>query len=199
MKTCVIIAGGEFHTKFASLYIKQKYKGNRPDLVIAADTGMQYALDINLIPDLIVGDYDSVNPEILKQVSGMENVRNLRFPPEKNYTDTHLALVSAIREKAEDICVLAATGTRLDHVQANIGLLKTCMDTGIAAELVDPYNRIRMIRDSLTIEKEKQFGTQVSLIPYSDQVTGITLQGFYYPLCNAVFSKNTYHQQCHYG
>lgn len=192
MNQCLIIAGGDFQKKFASSYIREKYKDGMPDLLIAADGGIESAIEIGLVPDIILGDFDSVEKECLDTVAGNPKVTKLSFPPEKDYTDSHLAVATALEHGAAQVCILGATGTRLDHVQANIGLLKTCLDVGVNAELVDAHNRIRMIKDSLKIGREEQFGTYVSLIPYSDLVTGITLSGFRYPLSNATFSKQIY-------
>ena len=192
MKTCLIIAGGELQEEFASSYIRQKYMGHRPDLIIAADHGICAAKRLGIKPDIILGDYDSVDSESLQSFLKMDGIQNLQFPPEKDYTDSHLAVSVAMKQGAQDILLLAATGTRLDHVQANIGLLKTCVDSGVAAALVDSHNRIRICKDHLLVERQGGFYTYVSLIPYSDVVTGITLKGFRYPLEEATFSKNTY-------
>lgn len=189
---CLIIAGGGFQEKFASSYIESKYENGRPELLIAADRGIEMVQHIGLIPDIILGDYDSVDEASLKAFVNDGKIENLQFPAEKDYTDSHLAVAVALERGASDICILGATGTRLDHVQANIGLLKTCLDADVKAELVDEHNRIRMIKDELKIREKEQLGTYVSLIPYSDIVTGITISGFRYPLENVTFSKDIY-------
>ena len=194
MKRCLIIAGGGFDEKFASSYINQKYNGNSPELFIVADRGLEAAIKLKLHPDIVLGDYDSVDASLIQAVKQRGNITCLEFPPEKDYTDSHLAVDTAISYGASDICILGATGTRIDHVLANIGLLKMCLENGIRGEIVDPNNRIRMINKKLIIRKNEQFGKYVSLIPYSDYVTGITLKGFYYPLTEATFSKNVYHK-----
>lgn len=192
MKQCLIIAGGGFQAKFASSYIESKYKNGTPDLLIAADYGIQAAQMLHLVPDIVLGDFDSVDKTCLESVMSNREIEVLKFPLEKDYTDSHLAVAVALEHGATEICMLGATGTRLDHVQANIGLLKTCLDAEVIAELVDEHNRIRMIKDNLKIYKKEQFGTYVSLVPYSDIVTGITISGFQYPLQNVIFSKYIY-------
>ena len=179
---CVILAGGEWNQKFASSYIEQQYGTKKPDLVIAVDKGMERVKALNWKSDIILGDYDSVSKEVLKEYEAQSGIEKLQFPPEKDYTDLHLAIETAIHHGATEICILAATGTRLDNTFANMGLLMLCMQQGIPAELVDSHNRIRMINHSLKILKREQFGTYVSLIPYTQEVTGITLTGFRYLL-----------------
>jgi thiamine pyrophosphokinase len=192
MKQCLIIAGGDFDRKFASSYISMKYHNAGPDCLIAADRGLQAVQELGLIPDIMLGDYDSVDKACLDMYADNPDIRNLQYPPEKNYTDSQLAVVAALEAGVTDICMMGVTGTRMDHVQANIGLLKCCIDVGVQAELVDAHNRIRMVKHSLLIQREEQFGTYVSLVPYSDCVDGITISGFRYPLENAVFSKSAY-------
>lgn len=187
MKHCVIIAGGEFDAEFASSYIKKKYGLQGPELFVLADHGLDgmdklKAMNPEMQAELIlVGDYDSVEPKRL-QIYEKAGIQILRYPAEKNYTDSHLALYTAMEAGATEITILGATGTRLDHVLANLGLLQICLEKGIEAELTDSHNRIHMIKTGMLLERTTQFGKYVSLIPYTDSVTGITLRGMKYPL-----------------
>lgn len=184
---CVIIAGGEWNQKFASSYIQQQYGEQKPELVIAVDKGMEYMKGLHWFPDIILGDYDSVSPEILREYE-QQKIRKLQYPPEKDYTDLHLALETAIACGAGEICILAGTGTRMDHTLTNMGLLMGCTMRGIPAQLVDSHNRIRLINQALTMKKQEQYGTYVSLLPCSQEVTGVTLTGFQYPLEDATLT-----------
>ena len=111
------------------------------------------------------------------------------FPPEKDYTDTHLAIVTAIESGATKVTILGATGTRLDHVMANVNLLSICLNYGIEAKIVDAHNQIYVIDSDKHLKKDKIHGKYVSLIPYTDCVTGETLIGFKYPLCDMTMTK----------
>lgn len=188
-KRCLIIAGGEWNPTFASSYIQKKYNGERPELIITADKGLEGIADLHLLPDIMLGDYDSVTPAIREAYEKQTGILNLKYPPEKDYTDSHLAIETAIEHGATELCILGATGTRLDHVLANMGLLTLCLERGVSAELVDAHNRIRMIDRELTIRRGEQFGTYISLMPYTERVEGITLTGFQYPLENGVFTQ----------
>lgn len=185
-KRCLIIAGGEWDQKFASSYIKGKYDGKKPELVIVADRGLQGAAGLEFLPDILLGDYDSVDSRLLEQSRKDNRMIHMQYPAEKDYTDSHLAIVTALEQGAAELCILGAIGTRMDHSLANIGLLKLCMEAGVEAELVDSHNRIRMTDKNMTLQKKEQFGQYVSLLAFSDYVTGITLQGFRYPLQEAV-------------
>lgn len=181
---CLIIVGGEWNKTFASRYIKEKYGNNRP-YVIAADRGLIGAEQLGFQPDILLGDFDSIEQSKLEQYWQKAGIEILSYPAEKDDTDSALALMTALERGATHICILAGTGTRLDHTFANVGLLLQCLNAGIQAEMVDSCNRIRMIDKELTIRKEEQFGTYVSLLPFTEQVTGITLKGFRYPLQDA--------------
>lgn len=188
IKRCLIIAGGELNQEFASCYIREHYPAGRPELLITADRGLQWAEAMKLRPDIILGDYDSVPTDILEKYKSDKQIINMQYPAEKDYTDSHLAVITAIEQRAAEICILGASGTRMDHVLANLGLLYLCLQAGIPAELVNANNRIRLIRDTVTLRKNAQFGTYVSLLPYTERVTGITLSGFRYPLQDAELS-----------
>ena len=91
----------------------------------------------------------------------------------------------AIRRGAERITLLGATGTRLDHVLGNIELLGIGLKAGIPIQICDAHNRIRMIDRGMTLARKEQFGTYVSLIPYTECVEHLTLTGLKYPLTDA--------------
>lgn len=174
----VIVSGGEIDDEFARNWLKNNIFAGK----IAADHGMDFFYRNHLIPDLIVGDFDSVSSEALDYFKD-QNVECMQLNPMKDDTDTEFAIRTAIKRGAASITLLGATGTRLDHVLANIELLGIGLKQNIEMELVDSHNRIRMLRaGTYVLEKEKQFGRYVSLIPFSPQVMGVTLEGFQYPL-----------------
>lgn len=180
----LIISGGHLEDRFAVSYM-EKYQF---DLTIAVDAGMEFFDRKGWVPDYIVGDFDSVNPEILQKFMGLEEGKPkiLQFQPEKDETDTELAIRTAMSRGCEKIHILGATGSRMDHVLGNIHLLGMGMKQGVEVLIVDPNNRIRMIQKGIVIKREEQYGNYVSLFPFTPQVTGLTLTGFKYPLDHAV-------------
>lgn len=179
----LILTGGGMDLPFTTSYLEDKTF----DEIIAADKGVEYAIRLGIKPTRIMGDFDSLDPEIAKKMTQF-GAPIETFPPEKDYTDTHLALMRAMELGATEVIILGATGTRLDHVMANIGLLHMVTEAGIRAYIVDSHNKITMIQDELIIRKEDAFGKYVSLIPYTEKVTGINLTGFFYPLSNATLT-----------
>ncbi|MBS5932911.1 MAG: thiamine diphosphokinase [Clostridiales bacterium] len=186
----IIITGGFVDATFAKAYLEAESF----DMVIAADRGVETAKLLNIPIDYILGDFDSLEPSILvelkNQLANDDSGLILKeFPPEKDYTDTHLAIVTAIESGATKVTILGATGTRLDHVMANVNLLSICLNYGIEAKIVDAHNQIYVIDSDKHLKKDKIHGKYVSLIPYTDCVTGVTLIGFKYPLCDMTMTK----------
>ena len=95
--------------------------------------------------DVILGDFDSVNPDTLEYFHDKEQIEVCMLNPEKDDTDTEYAIREAIRRGAMEIVVIGATGTRIDHVLGNISLLGIGLEEQIKISLVDEHNRIRMI------------------------------------------------------
>ena len=193
-KNILIVTGGNVDTRWAKKWLLRQAEEKSPfDYCIAADSGLESADLLGLKVDYLIGDYDSVNAELLARYRG--EVDNAVFPREKDYTDTELAVKTAIKLikeedagglQAGDVCVtiLGASGTRLDHTLANIGLLSQFEEAGIKAFIIDKNNRVRMIsgESQVTISIRKQFGNYISCIPLTPEVRGLTMKGFKYGL-----------------
>lgn len=179
-KNVLIITGGSLDDAFVELLMtKMKY-----DLAIASDHGVGFFCRTGRIPNVVLGDFDSASSEELAQLQNM-GIEPQRYPAEKDWTDTELAVRHAIEIGAGRITLVGATGTRLDHVLGNLGLLGMALETGVEMQIIDAHNRIRMIEQEMIIKKEEQYGTYVSLYPLGGTVKGLTLQGFKYPLTDA--------------
>lgn len=184
----LILTGGRIEEAFAIDYIR-KYG---PEYVIAADSGMEFCRRQNMIPDCIVGDFDSVSTEALQYFHQQPQILWKQFKPEKDETDTELAIKTAFEHRATELHLIGATGTRLDHVIGNIQLLHEALIRDIPAYIVDANNRISLMDGRKEIKKCEQYGTYVSILPLTTTVEKITLTGFKYPLNQAtLYSSNT--------
>lgn len=187
VKHAYVITGGRIDTEWLSA-IRPFCLETEENLVIAADKGLLYAKEAGIKVDKILGDFDSLPAGILDEYE-QQGIEIRSYLPEKDYTDTHLALMWAIEEGADKVTIYGGLGSRFDHSFANIGLLSFLLEHGVEGEIIDPTNTIFMMDQehtgTLTIKKsnnkEKEF---ISLIPYTEKVTGITLTGFKYPLKN---------------
>lgn len=178
MKKCVIVSGGSASDIFVARILKEQ----KPDFLIAADSGMEVLRRCAVKPDIIIGDFDSVQEETLAYYKKQPGIVWHTLNPVKDDTDTEFAIRLAIREGAGQIILLGGTGSRLDHVLGNIELLGIGLEQKVSIELLDEHNRVRMIDSPLRIAKKEQYGKYVSLIPYTPQVEYLTLKGFAYPL-----------------
>ena len=178
MKTAVIISGGSLDPDFALAFLREE----KPELLIGADRGICFLKEKGIHPTHIVGDFDSASGDALEYFKQFPEIPIRTFNPVKDFTDTAIAMEFAMEEGADRIYILGGTGTRLDHVVANIKLLSHALERKKECILMDAHNRIRLIDQPLTIEKKKQYGKYVSLFAFGGQVKGLTLRGFFYPL-----------------
>ena len=150
--------------------------------IIAGDRGLEALYKLKIIPNHVVGDFDSVSAEILEFYKKQSQITFHTFNSEKDNTDTDIALQLAIGLKSSRITIRGALGKRMDHALANIHILKDALEANIPCQIIDEHNRIYLINKEMTLEKDKVYGKYVSLIPLTSIVEGLTLTGFKYPL-----------------
>mgnify|MGYP000107971621 FL=1 len=158
----LIVTGGSIDYKFACEYLK-KYTW---DYIVCADAGMKFCHTAGIQPDLILGDFDSVDDASYTYFKETCPERMEQFPTHKDETDTELALLRAIAAGADAVTMIGATGTRIDHLLGNIQMLKLALDRGVPCQIVDAHNRIRMVDGQIMLQKSDQFGKYVSLLPF---------------------------------
>lgn len=187
MKSYIIISGGRVDLYSLQEIMDRHLESSR---VIAVDKGIETCNKIGIVPDVIVGDFDSASKVTVgvyrKMAKKMHSIQFVDLDTHKDFTDTHVAIMHAMEEGATDIYILGATGTRLDHSMANIGLLKECADKGVNAYIEDDHNVITMINSSAGISRLEGYD-YISFIPYGGCVTGVTLTGFEYNVENRTF------------
>ncbi len=145
------------------------------ELIICADGGYDHAKKNGIIPNVILGDMDSVSSNVEK-----ENI--VVYPTEKDFCDSEIAIDYALSKGADDIIMTGVTGSRLDHTLSNIHLMKRIADKGAVPCIKDEHNTLYYLCSNLRLFGMK--GKTVSIIPMSERLLGVTLSGFYYPLSN---------------
>ena len=119
-------------------YIKSKINDN--DFIICADGGYNHAEKMGIVPDVLIGDFDSAK--------NFEKVKDrIEYPKRKDFTDGELAVAYAVDNGYEDIVLIAMTGDRFDHSIADILLLEKCKN-GV---LIDDNNEIYLLKDKLSL------------------------------------------------
>lgn len=180
MNRTLIVSGGVINKELINKIIKEKKFEN----IIAVDKGLKILDELNIIPNHIIGDFDSIDEEILKKYKN-EKTHIYKLQPEKDYTDTDEAIKLAIKLKTKKITMVGTTGTRLDHTISNIQNLKIALEDNVDCKIIDNNNEITLINKTTKIKKDNNY-KYISLLPLTLNVKGITLRGFKYPLCDKI-------------
>jgi thiamine pyrophosphokinase len=151
----------------------------RPELVIAADSGLQHARALGVPVDLVVGDLDSVDPAVL-DAAVADGAAVERHPAAKDATDLELALDAAVDRGATDVLVVGVGGGRLDHFLGNVLLLASprYAHVRVDARVGDAFVTVVHERVELTGTR----GGLCSLLPLGGPAVGVLTDGLRYPL-----------------
>lgn len=165
--TIIIIANGtindiNFHKKLIA----------EADLVICADGGANFCKILEIIPDYVIGDFDSVDKTLLNELNNNGKTKVI-YDPDQDKTDLELAIKLAESFKPEEINIIGAIGDRMDHTLANIICLDQ-VDKKIQTKIINEKNEIELVTNFL--EFTGKIDDIVSIIPLN-LVTGLTYQG----------------------
>lgn len=149
------------------------------DEIVCADGGLLYLDQVGIEPDIIIGDFDSVDLDLL-ECYRLKGVKIERFPARKDATDSELTMDYVIKSKPEKVSLIGMTGKRLDHGLANIFMLRKFFDSNIDAVILDGHNQIYYGRGNISIKGE--IGSILSIIPISHELVGVKTNGLDYPL-----------------
>lgn len=165
----IIVAGGVIKNYS---YIKNLIDTNK--FIICADSGYDHLKNMNITPDLVIGDFDSIKSDVL-------DVKTVSYSKFKDYTDTELAINYAINMGACNIHLFGALGNRVDHFLGNILFLKKYLDDNIKITIYDDCSIIYPIKNDLKLNMSSD--STLSLIPLCD-CFGIKTSGLYWNLNN---------------
>jgi thiamine pyrophosphokinase len=149
------------------------------DLIVCADGGAEHVIKCGLLPDVVIGDLDSIEKNILEKLINSK-CRVIQHPRDKDYTDTQLAINYAIEAGAIDIILLGCTGDRLDHSLANIFILFKLIEFDINVRIINEKNTVYIIKDEIKLKGS--IGDLISLLPIGGDVGGIYTKGLKYKL-----------------
>lgn len=157
------------------------YLVTQADLTIAADGGANNCARLNIIPDMLIGDLDSIDQQLLR-VYENSDVDIKRFPPHKDATDLELALDEAQHCEALQTWIIGGLGGRWDMSIANIMLAAAKKYATQRISLLGEDSTLHILHPGKMHNLESEPGQTVSIIPLLGNAAGITLQGFKYPL-----------------
>lgn len=171
----VVVANGELDASDVSWL-------DDADLVIAADGGAASLDRLGRAPDLLIGDLDSVDQELVERLAAAET-RVARHPVDKEASDTELALEAAREAGAVAIVLLGAVGgARLDHELANLLMLADPALAGLDIRAVRGGTQVRAVHSGDRLELGGSSGDLVTLLPVGGDAVGVTTQGLRWPL-----------------
>ena len=172
-----IYSGG----KIAPEYITEHPKND--DITIAADSGYTNARLMGDKVNVLVGDLDSLGEKNVPQ-----DVELIRLKPEKDATDTQVAVGVAIDRGARDIIIIGGLSGRLDHTLSNLAILEDLYMGGIPAVMTDGVNRVRFCRSS-SVLIGRSYYRYLSIICADEKVKGVSVEGCKYPLHNVTLER----------
>ncbi len=175
----VILANGDLADTFDLSDIL-----TRSGLVIAVDGGANHCRRLGIIPDVLIGDLDSIDPDVLTEFQE-KAVAIDRHSPRKDATDLELALDLAVTKGATEVWLFGGLGGRWDMSIANVMLLAGDKYKALKFTIPGPGCLMHILRPGETFTLHGVPGRQVSLLPLHGDVHGLTLHGFEYPLANA--------------
>lgn len=163
-KTCIIIGAGDFYEN--SLTPQNSY-------IIAADGGFSYLSEMGIIPDMVIGDFDS-----LGKIPDHENI--IKLPVKKDDTDIMSAVKFALEKDFDEIHIYGATGgNRFDHTLANIQTLQFIAKNGATGFIIDK-DFIMMSFSEKTVSFDESFKGTISLFAFSEKAEGVSIKGLLY-------------------
>lgn len=177
-KVCIILNGQiQNYQK-----IKQKILNKNYDYIICCDGGANHAFNMNITPDYIVGDLDSINSEALEFFEN-QKVEFKKFKVKKDETDSELAILFSKSLNAKKIDIYGSLGGRVDHQMANINLLYYAKSLNVNPKIISENEIIGIIKNEEIFFKNQK-GKTFSIIPIKDDAKKVSLSGFEYNLDN---------------
>lgn len=176
-KRVIVVANGELEDQaFYRKLVKED------DFLICVNGGCGYALAMELKPDLVIGDMDSLKPEDKKELEIIDP-HIIKHPSIKDKSDLELAIDKAVDMKPQEIVIIGALGgERFDHAFVNVLLLEIPLKYSIPARIVDRNQEVFLIKERATVEGSS--GNYFSLFALTEEAKGIETEGLKYPLRN---------------
>ncbi len=182
MKRAVIFVNGNLSNIGQAKNIIEK-----DDCLIAADGAVGHIIKLGLIPSVIIGDMDSISPNLLEQ-SHLSPTILIKYPTKKDKTDFELVVDYCLESKFEEIIIFGVLGDRIDHFIGNILLMAKVQNEkrSIKIKIIEDKKEVYILTEK--IEIRGQIGDELSIIPISSKLEGIITSGLEYKLDNETLS-----------
>lgn len=152
------------------------------DVIVCADSGLEYARRCGVTPSIVLGDFDSYGGEL--PPAG----EIIRLPAEKDDTDTMFAVRLGLERGIKDFLIAGGIGGRLDHTLGAVQTLNFLVSHGASAVMNDGKQQIEVLEGPVRKRYSRGQGKYFSLLALSPRVEGLSLEGFKYPLSNGTLT-----------
>ena len=185
-KQAILIGAGELNSIMAESI---KTKQAEDSFIIALDGGLVFCEEQGIVPDMIVGDFDSLpsQKQILLERYPQEIIH--RLPCEKDDTDTLAALRLAVEMGYEQFVIYGGLGGRISHTMANIQSLLFLKDSGLAGVLIGENSKVFLVKNESYILPKEESG-YVSVFALGRNAKGVTLSNLKYEIADAELSDS---------
>ena len=174
LKRCVIVGGADIGNYG---FIREELRSD--DYIVFCDSGLKHMTELQVKPDLIVGDFDSYeNPHL--------DVETIVLPCIKDDTDTVLAVKEAVKRGFLDFLLVGVIGARLDHSLCNVSLLLYLDSLGKTGCIIDDYSEMEIVSSKAALIDERY--SFFSLLNITGSAKGINISGAKYELTDAEIS-----------
>ena len=182
LKRCVII------TSFQSSALKDSFTFQEEDYIICADNGYSYAKLEGIKPNVVIGDFDSMDSD-LQDFNSTKECEIIRLAAEKDDTDTLFCLKYGIEQGFDEFFILGGLGGRLDHTVANLQTMSHAIDHQKSIWFLDGKNRATL-RNPGKLLIQRMAGFKISLFTFTDFCEDVCISGVKYPLHNCLLNNS---------
>jgi len=155
----------------------------KDDYIVAVDGGLNHIERLGLTPNLILGDFDSVNYQ--KALQTRAEIQ--KYSPDKNATDGEIAINYVIDQGYKEVMIIGALGNRIDHMLSNIYMLEKLSDAGIKASIKDINSEVYLLKEPMQLLKGNY--RYFSVIPMTSKITGLSIKNARYELEAVVMKR----------
>jgi len=152
------------------------------DFIVCVDGGLRHCLEAGLVPNLLLGDMDSIGKSEHEQLAA-HAIETIQYSPKKAASDLHLTLDTLAERGFGNLVLLGISGGRTDHMLFNWMLLAN-PDWHFSAQIIDHSVVAELIRPDIPFERALKSGTTLSLLPLGSAAVGVVINGVEYPLDN---------------
>lgn len=176
-----IYAAGEYKPGDIKLFKRIRLKDD--DLIICADGGYDALAFTNIIPDVIIGDFDSI------QSSVPSDINVINYPSEKDKTDLEICIDYAVEKGCDTVFMMGVLGGRPDHTLGAYFAMRYAVEKGLCPMILNANSRIYLVDSDIELNRENF--KYISLMPCSEKVKGVSTSGLKYPLENATLMQSS--------